>query len=719
MKRISHFFRIACPAALMTLVAVTGRAQTAAAPSNPPQTVALEEIVVTAQKREERVQDVPISIAALTATAVQSLGITDTTDLSQAIPGLQMYPINTSISPYIRGIGNRNTSVGDEAAVALYVDGVYIADMAAGVFSLNNIDRIEVLKGPQGTLFGRNAAAGVIQVVTRTPQQTPSVDFDIGYGNYDTIESRFYGTTGITQNIAADLAVYEMNQADGWGHNLHTGSYVFLGHELSARTKWLATFDNTTVTLTFDYDRTEPVVPPAYTDSLGGKYLGGTTFTGFYNTDSTVPVSGDTRQWGTSLQIHHDLDWARFVSISSYRGVQSEFSLDNDAIPAVHQQAFFTQPQTTWTQELQLLAPSANTVQWIAGAFYYHDDSQFDPLHLQIGIPSGIENVSVVSELPSHSYAGFGQATAPILADTNLTAGLRYTVDDRAIIGAESLTPPGRNTITPIHGNQSAQFDKLTWRLALDHHFAQDILGYVSDSRGFKSGVYNATAPSGAPVHPEVIDSYELGIKSEFLDQRLRINAATFYNKIKDLQLQVPILGSTELVNAAQAKTEGVELDVEVAPVRDLTLRGGVAYLKSEYTSFRNAAFYTPLPNGGNVQSVGNATGEDLDQAPPWTENLSADYRIPTPGGTYTLDVSGYHNAGYYFDQQDHLRQPAYSLLNASVDWQAPGGNWGVRLWGKNLNDAQYYSNITPQVFGNTPTPMAPRTYGITLHVHY
>ena len=719
MIRNTHGWLIACAAAVMNLVAFTGRAQETAQPPNQQQTGALEEIVVTAQKREEREQDVPISISALSASAVQSLGITDTTDLSQAVPGLQMYPINTSISPYIRGIGNRNTSVGDEAAAALYVDGVYIADMAAGVFSLNNIDRIEVLKGPQGTLFGRNAAAGVIQVVTKTPQQTPGMDFDVGYANYNTVESKFYGTTGITNNIAADLAVYEMNQAAGWGRNLNTGQYVFLGHELSARTKWLATFDDTTITWTVDYDRTEPVVPPVYTNALAGKYLGGVTFTGFYNSDSTVPVSGDTRQWGTSLQIHHDMDWARVVSISSYRGVQSEFSLDNDSIPALHQQAFFQQPQTTWTQELQLLAPTSSKIQWIGGLFYYHDDSQFDPLHLQIGIPAGTENIDLISDLPSHSYAGFTQATAPIFDATNVTAGIRYTVDDRYIVGEEQVTPPGGNTITPVHGNQHAQFDKLTWRFALDHHFTQDLLGYVSDSRGFKSGVYNATAPSGAAVHPEVIDSYELGIKSELFDQRFRVNGAVFYNKIKDLQLQVPVLGSTQLVNAAQAKTQGVDLDVEAVPIRNLTLRGGVSYLKTEYTNFDNAAYYTPLPTGGNAQSVGDGTGNELAQAPPWTENLGADYKIRTPGGTYTLDVSGYHNSGFFFDQQDRLRQPAYSILNASVDWQAPRGNWGLLLWGKNLTNAEYYSNITPQVFGDTPTPSAPRTYGVNVRVHY
>jgi iron complex outermembrane receptor protein len=188
---------------------------------------ALQEVVVTAQKRAERLQDVPITVEAVSADKVQQLGVTASDDLGNAIPGLMFKKSSAYAAPYLRGIGSVVVAQGDESSVATYVDGVYQVAPSSAMFSLNNIDRIEVLKGPQGTLFGRNANGGVINVITRTPSKDPSVDASFGYGNYDTTDVRFYATGPVGSRAAADLAVYGENQGDGWGRNILLGPEVY------------------------------------------------------------------------------------------------------------------------------------------------------------------------------------------------------------------------------------------------------------------------------------------------------------------------------------------------------------------------------------------------------------------------------------------------------------------------------------------------------------
>jgi iron complex outermembrane recepter protein len=216
----------------------------------------LNEIVVTSQRRSENLQTIPLSVTAATATELLNEGVTDTAALSQAMPGLSYTLGGNAATPFIRGVGTTVNSVGNEASVATYVDGVYISSINAQLFEFNDIDRIEVLKGPQGTLFGRNATGGMIQVITEDPSFTPSADIHVGYGNYDTTSGSFYGTTGLGENVAIDFAVYGKNQADGWGTDLVTGQPTFTRHDFGARSKllWIPA-DGTRILIAADYNR--------------------------------------------------------------------------------------------------------------------------------------------------------------------------------------------------------------------------------------------------------------------------------------------------------------------------------------------------------------------------------------------------------------------------------------------------------------------------------
>lgn len=675
----------------------------------------LEDIVVVAQRRSERLQDVPIAVSALNEKALETARIDNPLALQAAVPGLTFAVQQVSISPFIRGIGNRNTTPGDESAAALYVDGVYTASLAAAFLTLNNVERIEVLKGPQGTLFGRNAAAGVIQIITKQPSHKPSLEASVDYANYNRITGKLYATAGIAPNLAGDIALYGMKQHDGWGKNLFNGKDAFTGNEFAVRSKWVLDLGDTKFSIAGDFDRNVPTLQPAHLPRPGLPLLGGTEYTGFYSLNTNVDVRGRTRQWGGNLQIRHDVGPFQILSISSYRDVDINLHYDQDGTPIPWVNIIFDQTAKTTTQEFQILSPSQSPVQWILGAYFYHDNAAFEPFTAW-GRLLGTNVRQRFARQTTKSYAGFGQGTFKLLERTNATVGLRYTTDRRRIEGRDVVN----GTLNPASiVEQKAKFSKLTWRFALDHKLDDDKLLYGSISRGFKSGVFAAASPTNPAVRPEVIDAFEVGFKTDWFDRRLRVNAAAFYNKFKDVQIQVPISGANMLINAAKGDIKGAELEIQARPTEQLMLSGNVSLLDGRYTSFPAAPGYIPrpLPLGGNQQITIDASGNDTVQTPPLVAALTAGYTVPTSSGEFDLNGSVTYNDGYYFDPENRTRQKSTVLLGGSLGWTAASERWGVRLWGKNLADEHYYSQIVPQPFGDTSVPDEPRTYGVTLKV--
>jgi iron complex outermembrane receptor protein len=250
-------------------------------------------------------------------------------------------------------------------------------------------------------------------------------------------------------------------------------------------------------------------------------------------------------------------------------------------------------------------------------------------------------------------------------------------------------------------------------------------MGYISDDRGFKSGVYNLLSYAAAPVSPETLDAYQLGIKSELAEHRVRLNAAVFYYNYKNIQVQEISAGTINLVNAAAAKMKGMDVDFAFLPVDSFTVRGGFELMNGRYTDFRNAPFLSPTlspsgsPVGGNTQSVGDATGFDTVRTPKGTANISGTYRWPVSRGNLKSVLSYYHNSGFAWDPDNRLRQSSYDVLNASIDWSAASNAWGVRIWGNNLTDTRYCVYETEQTLLDSCAAAPPRTYGVTLNAHY
>ena len=671
----------------------------------------LEEIVVTAERRSESLQNVPVSVSAISAESAKAMGITSTEDLTTAVPDLVFSRTSNAGVPYIRGIGNNNPSLGDESAVAVYVDGVYIPSLIGNILDLNSIQQVEVLKGPQGTLFGRNATGGVIQVITKQPSQTPNLDAEIGYGNYGTAVARIYGTTGITPKVAADFAGFYEDQSAGFGTNLATGLPAYRAKSDSFRSKWTLTLDDTDVTLSLDSSQRRDEQGTAIRQ-VDGALLGGIVVPGYYNVDQNNPSYGVVHDAGVSVTVKHDLHWAQVVSISSYRESTEHLNTDADYTPAPLIFANIQGSVKSATEELQLLSPDSSRLKWIGGLFYYYNESTLSPFGVSGEAVYPVEYFNTDDTQKTNSYSGFGQLTYPVLDQLRLSGGVRYTSDTRKLTGAE-VTNFGAVPLTAAR----ATFDNTSYRAAVDYDLAQHLLLYATYSTGFKSGIYNTYTPTDPVVKPETLDATELGLKTELLDNTVRINVAGYYYKFNDIQLDRVKATSTTLTNASSAKAHGVDLDVEYLPVRSLSLRAGVSYLDTEFTNYPGGVVTSLNPAGGLITTSGDLTGRELPLAPHMTLDAAATYTLASPIGTFVFNATDYYNDGYYWAPENLLRQNPYDLLNGSVEWN-PNLHWGLRLWGKNLTNREYLSYAESAATGDTGSPANPRTYGITFFVH-
>jgi len=704
------------------------------------------DIVVVAQRREQNLQDVPIAISAVTGETAQALGVNSTETLTFSTPSLDVSRGTFNSAIFLRGVGSLNSNGAAESSIAVFVDGVYMQSQQGGVFNFNNIERVEVLKGPQGTLFGRNATGGVINVITRRPSHDTQLEARIGYGNYDTIEGQLYATTGIGEGVAGDIAFYYRNQSDGWGTNLTTGNEVFTNNHFGVRGQLLFEIGNTTtIRIGADYYRFSDQLGSALNVAEGSKGLDGTGNPGYYNVRSTVDDYARSRAYGGSININHDFGDVRLVSITAYRQTYGRFLLDADRVAGYYTQLSSTRRSRFFSQELQLQSDNPTSpLTWILGAFYMTDRNSELPNQFIIGSggprPTTVRNFE--GGMPLTSYSAFGQATYRIGESTNITAGLRYTRDERSLnaiiiqspFPAAQPTPvpddfpltPATPTLTyPVLPPDVTQ-SKLTWRLAIDHHFTDDFMVYASYDRGFRGGVYSLTTPTIPAVLPEVIDAYSVGFRSDLMDRKIRFNVDAFYYDFKNLQFSINVaVGAgfvSQLFNAADARIYGIEAGLTIVPTRHLQIALNASYLNGEYTNFPMGTINVPNPVNGNGNVTLNnvdLSGTDTIRTPPFTFNASVQYEIPIGDSSLTLAGIYYHNSGFFWSLDHRLKQPSYDIINATATWTAPGGRWDVQLWAKNILNEEYSSYANATGAADQVSPAAPRTYGISVGIHF
>jgi iron complex outermembrane recepter protein len=681
----------------------------------------LAEIVVTAQKRAENLQDVPIAISTVSGAQLAALAATNITAIADMTPGLQMTTSQGSLAPHIRGVGSDIPNV--ENSVALYLDGVYVASPSAALLSLNNVQQIETLKGPQGTLFGRNATGGALLVETRDPTESFSSNMDVSYGNFQTSMFNGYVAGGLAPDLAADLAVHVSNQNEGYGRNLDTGSDVYQTNlDLALRSKWVwAPTDTDTVHLIMDFAR-------RYGSAASADYIPTGTYPSVlqyppvttpvphpYDINTFLDPSDSLDSGGVSLRLDHLMSWAKLVSISAYREQSFDVQFDITLTPATSIREPLPFPpfevivplptvnaltnDKQVSQEFQLVSPDNYALPWltwVTGLYYFYDLAQ---------------QVNSFAEVKTNSYSGFGETHIEFLPGTRLTLGLRYTDEEKAL----SVTPG--YTGAPLTASPTSWFSQLTYRLGLDHKFNNGVMIYASKDLGFKSGGYNSTEPSLPKFDPEILKAYEVGAKSEFLDHKLRLNAAAFYYDYTDIQLtKLTTTNQVQFYNGPPATSYGADLDLTAQVTQGLRLDLGASYIHDRFTSTTPLVQYNvpnpPFP-GGSTPFFASADGNQLPYTPQWTADLGLSYQIPTPTGDWTLDAQYLHNSGWFAEADNQLRQPAYDNVNTGLHWHVNNGPYTISLWCRNLTNALVYTSAAGNFLASLAQYAPPRTYGI------
>ncbi|MBB3862340.1 iron complex outermembrane receptor protein [Novosphingobium hassiacum] len=709
--------------------------QSAATPvdSAPPQTAPendgkLEDIIVTAQRRSEQLQRVPIAITALTGATLARAGVGDTQAIAVATPGLQLNSARSSVTPFVRGVGSQSISAGDEGATAIYVDGVLNSVSAANVFALNNVERVEVLRGPQGTLFGRNAVGGLINIITKSPSNSFEANAEVGYGNYDTVFGTAYLAAPITDQIATDFAIYGSHQGDGWGRNFNLGNDVNRNREWAARSKLVGSVGATgKVTIAGDYSRADNDIGSTRQPIAGSRAAGGGVLTGtIYDSNGNLPIIARKEQYGVSVKAEADAGPFHLQSTSAYRHYDININLDSDGTPVRVVDIRTHEITKTFQQEL-LATATLGQLDLTLGGFYFRSDARYLPVEARSGLTAAA-NADTFSRMLTNSYAGFVQGTYRFTEKTRFTAGLRYTQDNRTIDATQYAAPGNPRPVGTILNSTATlpssatdkTFNKLTWRFALDHQLAASVLVYASQSRGFKSGVFSTAAPFAPAVEPETLDAYEIGIKSDLFDRRLRVNLAAFHYTYANIQLtSITSGGVPQLLNAASSRYNGVDGEIVYVPAvsrGSLTLRTAFSILGAHYSSYPNAVFLTPRPTGGNIQSTGDATGNRSVNSPRFTSTVGIDYEVPLNGSIKAgLNATWSYNDGFFWDSQNRLRQPSYNIVNMQASLATLDSRWRLRVYARNLLNEQYYSFLSPGTFGDPGAPAAPRTYGVAI----
>lgn len=678
------------------------------------------EIIVTAQKRDERLQDVPVAVTAVSSSQLEAANIENVLDLNLVAPSLNTVATNgIYLGNTIRGVGSLAYGAGVESPVGLYVDGVYQAAPFAFSTQLNNVASVEVLKGPQGTLFGRNATGGLINIKTAVPGPDPTAKFSVSYGNYQILQGDAYVSAGLGPNLAADIAFSGKTQGKGFGFNPTTGrDWDKLDHNIALRSKWLWTPGSaTTITLIGDY------FEGSGTSGGGISYPGKVSgYTGRiapdlgWGADSDLEIQRKVSGGGVSLQLEQDFGGVTLNSISAYRESKYPLLQDIDFTPQSLAFIDYSQKDRQLSQEFQLSSDNSSNFKWTVGLFYFDLKSDVDFVVDLTGFPFVAARFNYLDTVGAKSYAAYGQGTYALGEDTNLTVGLRYTSEKRsernASLGLEFV--PG--VIIPItYPDRTSKENKLTYRVSLDHRFSDEVMVYASLNTGFKSGGFNSTAPGEAPYLAEKLTAYEVGIKSDLFDRRLRANISGFYYDYKNVQVQRLFNDSLFIINGPAARIYGLDADFTAALADGLTFSGGVTWIDPKFKQFLGCPQATPA-GGVPLTTIGtDCTGNQLPFAAKFNFSGALNYTAEVGSGKLDLAANIYYNSGYFFEPDNILEQTKYAMLGASAKYKFDNG-LSIGLFGRNLTNKRVIGYATHQANGNASLSyQEPRTYGVTL----
>lgn len=708
---------------------------------------AVEEIVVTARRREETLQSVPIAISAFNASELERLQADQLDGIQGAVPNLNLVQGRGSASSanvFIRGIGQPDALQTFDPAVGIYLDDVYISRIQGALFSLYDIERIEVLRGPQGTLYGKNTIAGAIRLVSRKPSQEFEGRGELTVGDYSRYAGRFYMTGGLTDTLAVSLSGL-IDQRDGLVDDPISGREYNDRDNTSGRLAlaWDPT-DSFEAILAVDATRQKNALTMGRLESdlvqvdlaLGQVVLQPAPTTEYdFEASSILPndPAQDLTHWGTSLTLTWDLNDAYTAkSISAWRRLETDFYIDIDATPFEVGDVFVGLDQEQISQEFQLLYDAGGNFTGVAGLYYLHenvgsDQAAFADDFLAFGgLPLDFLR-TIADDLTLDSYAVFAQGTYAFNDQLSATFGIRYTTEDKEYFRTTStFSNLPALTLPPFVYTDDDSWDAVTPTLALDYEVNEQLMYYGSISRGFKSGGFNGRANTPGDTgafDPEYVWTYEVGNKRTMADGRLQLNTAIFYSQYEDFQARVaevvdpnaPVPSFTfPVLNAGELDIWGVEVEANWLVTDELNLAAQIGYLDADYKEFID-----------DSQPDNDRSDDEPPFAPDWTARLAATYTLDLgANGSLTLgaDANYRGKAWLSVDNRDVLTQDDYWLFNALATWTSMDERWNVTAGLKNIGDEVYKTDAQEfSSVGNIQTAYYgdPRTWSLSLGFRY
>jgi iron complex outermembrane recepter protein len=712
----------------------------------------LGELVVTAQRRVQNIEDVPIAVTAITPTAIENLDIRSVQNIQELTPDLVFDPSDGWPATYIRGVGTPLATPGLEAPVATYVDGAYLPRASGTLFQLLDPASVEVLRGPQGTLYGRNASGGAILLNTADPTHELGGYASQEYGNFNHRQSELVLNLPATDTLAFRFAARYYDQ-DGYLNNIPTTGALGSseGYDVRGKVKWDPTGDFSAI-LGVEYSYDDSQRDPAQSGVATGPLCfvcsayGMTLPASGWNVSNDFPAPFVTYSRDVNLKLNYKEGDLAFQSITSFRNLFGTTTSDQDfsQLPIyVYDSGFGGK---TFTQDLQVSSSFSGPVNFLAGLQYIHDNAQalasvygsLFGIPYTVGQPINRENLpSAFQTVITKSYAGFAEVYIKPIDRLTVTLGGRYSYDARDLSSTE--TPLGILIFTGGLGqaeyDESASFSKFTPRAVVSYDFDTVNL-YASYTQGFKAGGFNTPAFTRQPqINPETIDSYEIGAKYVSPDRRVRLNVAAFHYIYDDLQVSVVDLatGGLSIVNAAKAKGDGVEAEWNYHPTDWLQVGAGGDYLDARYVSYDNAEVYTATPGvpgsygipGGVVTTTADLGGTPLPRSPKYTAFLSETIEAPI-GANFIgkLNAVARYTSEYNFDPDaggslQFDRQPTYTLTNVSGSVGPRAGAYEVGFYIDNLTNKLYYYGRATEAQGPVNYPAPGRTYGLRVKVKF
>jgi iron complex outermembrane receptor protein len=686
------------------------------------------EIVVTARRRTEVLQDVPIAVTAYSGEQLARQGALDISDIGDTTPNVTLETsrgTNTTLTAFIRGVGQQDPVAGYEQGVGIYLDDVYLNRPQGALLDIYNVERVEVLRGPQGTLYGRNTIGGAIKYVTRKLAGIPEIGVRANLGTYEQADLIVTASTPVAAGFRIGGAVARLSRG-GFGENLTTGAENYNRDLIAGRATIEAEpSDNIFLRLSGDYSHDD-------SNPRGGHRL----IPGILGNEPVLEDEFDTRGGlvdpeqkvkGGGIALFGELglaDWLKFRSITSWRKDRSDTPIDFDALPAVDLDVPAIYKNKQLSQELQLVVDRGQLA-GVAGV-YYLDANAYNIFDVRIYTLVPGLTASVLGDVDTKTWAAFGDFTYDFTDQFSVSGGLRYTSDKRQAVvlrqtrvgggqpglGGSNGFDVGTVAATTSNFQGSRKDTALTPRASVSFKPNRDHNFYLSYSRGFKGGGFDpraqsTQAPTQSPADiyeymafdPESVDSYELGWKGSLFDRRLRLATAVFQADYKDVQVpgsagcvingQANFCGIT--TNAGSARFRGVEVESNLIVAQDfasagdrLNFAGTLGYLDAAYREF-----ITLVPGQGPTDV---ADLREVQNTPKWTMSGSVDYDTPAFGGRLNANTTlSYRSKSQQFElRSPGLDQKGFALLDANLTWRSPGSRYTVGLHGKNLMNKRY-----------------------------